>query len=204
MHATSSTVGQERRADARRNITAILDAAQACLSSNPDVSIGEIAKAAGVGRVTLYGHFGSRAELVDATFARVLVEADQTLDAVDLDGDPRDALARLISSSWRIVNRFRTLLLAAQRALPDERVRELHDGPMRRVHELLERGRAERVFRTDLPDTWMVATFYSIMHAAADEIAAGRLDAQDAGDLLVTTLLATFAPATEHTGQRGL
>lgn len=195
MAATPGSGDPERRADARRNIAAILDAAQACLSDNPDASIGEIAKAAGVGRVTLYGHFGSRAELVDATFARVLADADQALDAVDLGGDPRDALARLIGSSWRVVNRSRALLVAAQRALPGERIRELHDRPMRRVHDLLERGRAEGAFRADLPGTWMVATFYSVMHAAAGEITAGRLDGQDAGELLATTLLSAFAPS---------
>lgn len=195
MVATSGAAEQERRADARRNIAAILDSAQARLSTDPDASIGEIAKAAGVGRVTLYGHFGSRAELIDATFARVLDEADQALDAVDLAGDPRAALARLIGSSWSVINRFRAMLVAAQRALPAERIRELHDRPMRRVHDLIERGRAEGVFRADLPGTWMVATFYSVMHAASDEITAGRLDDQDAGDLLTITLLSTFTPS---------
>lgn len=200
MAATPGAAEQDRRADARRNIAAILDAAQACLGGDPDASIGEIAKSAGVGRVTLYGHFGSRAELIDATFARVLAEADQALDAVDLAGDPRAALARLIGSSWRIIDRSRALLAAAQRALPAERIHELHDRPMRRVHALLERGRTEGVFRTDLPDTWLVATFYSVMHAAADEITAGRLDGQDASDVLATTLLSAFTPTTERLG----
>lgn len=193
MTATSAAE-PERRADARRNIAAILDSAQACLAGDPDASVGEIAKAAGVGRVTLYGHFGSRAALVDATFARVLAEADQTLEAVDLAGDPRDALARLIGSSWQIVDRCRALLAAAQRELPPERVRELHDPPMRRVHELLARGRTEGAFRSDLPDTWMVATFYGVMHTAADEITAGRLEGHDASDILTATLLSAFAP----------
>lgn len=186
---------QERRADARRNIAAILDAAEACLATNPDASIGEIAAAAGVGRVTLYGHFNSRPALVDSVFTRVVARADRALDAVDLTGDPRQALARLIRSSWAVINRSRALLVAAQRALPPERIRDLHEGPMRRVLELLERGRTEGAFRTDLPEPWMVATFYSLMHAAADEIAAGRLAGDAAGDLLATTLLSAFTPA---------
>jgi AcrR family transcriptional regulator len=53
-----------RRADARRNIAAILDAAVASLADNPDASMAEIAARAGVGRVTLYGHFKTRAELI--------------------------------------------------------------------------------------------------------------------------------------------
>jgi len=187
---------ETRRADARRNIAAILDSAEECLAADPDASIGEIAAAAGVGRVTLYGHFSSRSALVDSAFARAVARADDTLEAVDLTGDPAQALARLIRSSWTVINQSRALLLAAQRALPPERIRELHEEPMRRVQELLARGRAEGAFRTDLPESWMVATFYSLMHAAAEEIGAGRLDGQDAGHLLATTILAAFGPAS--------
>jgi hypothetical protein len=39
------------RADARRNIALILDAAQSCLARDPDASMSDIAVAAGVGRV---------------------------------------------------------------------------------------------------------------------------------------------------------
>ncbi len=55
-----------QRADARRNIAAILDAATDCLARDPDMSIAGIAAAAGVGRITLYGHFKTRAALVNA------------------------------------------------------------------------------------------------------------------------------------------
>ena len=85
-----------RRADAQRNITAILTAAAECLSRDPAVSTSEIAKAAGVGRVTLYGHFPSRAELVDAVFVQAIATGEETLGQVDLTGDPREALTRLI------------------------------------------------------------------------------------------------------------
>ena len=66
------TVGtQVRRADALKNIAAILDAATAALARDPDASINDIAQAAGVGRVTLYGHFGSRAALLSAVVALI-------------------------------------------------------------------------------------------------------------------------------------
>jgi TetR/AcrR family transcriptional repressor of mexCD-oprJ operon len=183
---------RERRADARRNIAAILDAALTCIVGDPEASIGEIAKAAGVGRVTLYGHFSSRAELVDAVFARNLEQADHVLDVTDLDGDPRQALDRLIASSWQIVSRFRALLAAAQRELPAERIRVHHDRPMRRVHSLIERGQREGAFRTDLPTAWLVATFYSTVHSAADELAADRLAGDDVPQVITATLQAAF------------
>lgn len=185
--------GRTRRADAQRNIAAILDTAQACLALDPDASTSAIARAAGVGRVTLYGHFPSRTDLVDQAFARSITEADDALERADPSGDPRDALARLIDSSWALIDRSRTLLVAAQRALAPERIRELHEPPMRRVHDLIERGQRSGAFRTDLPTTWMVATFYSVLHGAADEITAGRLDRDHAAELITPTLLACFA-----------
>ena len=58
---TASQEGTPKlRADARRNIELILDAAEACLTRNPDASMSDIAAEAGLGRVTIYGHFTSR------------------------------------------------------------------------------------------------------------------------------------------------
>ncbi len=183
-----------RRADAQRSIAAILDAAMAVLSRDPEASVSEIAKAAGVGRVTLYGHFPGRAELVDAAFARAVEDGHAALDAVDITGEPRQALARLIDSSWILVNRSRALLLAAQAALPPGRIRELHAGPMERVQRLVERGRDEGVFRTDLPTSWLVGVMHSVMHNAADEINAGRLTPDRAAGYITATVLACFTP----------
>jgi TetR/AcrR family transcriptional regulator, mexCD-oprJ operon repressor len=183
---------RRQRADARRNVAAILDAALACLARDPDASVGDIAKAAGVGRVTLYGHFSTRADLIDAVFARTVAEADEALKAVDLTGDPRAALARLVASSWQIVNRHRALLRAAQRTVGHDRIRAHHEAPLRRVEALIRRGRREGAFRTDQPTSWLVATFFNVLHGAADEISAGRLDERAAGRSIVATLLAAF------------
>ena len=45
------------RADAERSIAAILDAAVQVLADRPEAGMGEIAKAAGVARQTVYAHF---------------------------------------------------------------------------------------------------------------------------------------------------
>ncbi|RAV10017.1 TetR/AcrR family transcriptional regulator [Mycolicibacterium sp. GF69] len=186
-----------QRADARRNIEAILDAALACLARDPDASVGDIARTAGVGRITLYGHFPTRADLVDAVFARTLAEAQQTLDAVDLTGDPRAALARLVASSWQIVNRHRALLQAAQRTIGPDRIRDQHKIPHRRVQGLIKRGRREGIFRDDLPTTWLVATFHNVLHGAAEELTAGRLNERAADIVIVATLLAAFTAPSQ-------
>jgi TetR/AcrR family transcriptional regulator, mexCD-oprJ operon repressor len=188
------TTPRAQRADARRNVAAILDAATDCLARQPDVSIADIAAAAGVGRITLYGHFKTRAELVDAVLVQTLERADAVLDATDTTGDPSAALARLVAASWQIVHQFRNILLAAQGELPAERIRGIHDRILRRVQTLIERGRRAGTFRTDLPKQWLVTITFSLMHAAAEDTAAGRLKTQDAADLITATLLAAFTP----------
>jgi TetR/AcrR family transcriptional regulator, mexCD-oprJ operon repressor len=189
-----STSRRPQRADARRNVAAILDAATDCLAHDPEMSIASIAAAAGVGRITLYGHFSTRAELVDAVLARTIDQAQATLDGTDIGGDPADALARLVSASWRIVHQFRNILLAAQRELPAERIRGVHDPILRRVQGLISRGQQAGAFRADLPRQWLNTIAFSLMHAAAEDVAAGRLDADDAARLITATLLAAFTP----------
>src|SRR4029079_19400547 len=92
-----------KRADALRSIEAIVQAATECLGRNPDASLREIARAAGVGRVTLYAHFTSRAEVVDASMSRAVVGGSEVRDAVDLTGDPLLALERYIDAGWHLV-----------------------------------------------------------------------------------------------------
>ena len=79
---------RSQRADARRNVAAILEAAIACLVRDPDVSVADIAAAAGVGRITLYGHFKNRAELIEAALMLAIDQADASLGEVDLGEDP--------------------------------------------------------------------------------------------------------------------
>ncbi|MBO0816830.1 MAG: TetR/AcrR family transcriptional regulator [Actinobacteria bacterium] len=191
------TAPRARRADARRNIAAILDAATDCLARDPEMSIAGIAAAAGVGRITLYGHFKTRAELVDAVLARTIEHADAILDATDTGGDPADALARLVAASWQLVHQFRNILLAAHRELPAERIRGVHDPILRRVQSLIGRGQRAGAFRSDLPRQWLTTTAFSLMHAAAEDAAAGRIKPRDAAGLITATLQAAFTPPVD-------
>ena len=186
------TAPRAQRADARRNVAAILDAATDCLARDPETSVAGIATAAGVGRITVYGHFKTRAELVDAVLARTVERADVILGATDTGGDPRDALARLVASSWQIVHQFRNILLAAHRELPAERIRQAHDQVLDRVQALIERGRDAGAFRADLPLPWLVSLAMNVMHAAAAEVSAGRLASAQAPSVVAATLLAAL------------
>ena len=184
-----------RRADAERNIAAIIEAGGRVLSADPTASVADIAKAAGVGRVTLYGHFPSRESLVEAVLMHTVELADAALEDPELDRLPApEALARLTGSSWQVLSRHVRLFVAADRVLPGELIREHHARPLRRVERLIDRGRADGDFRTDLPVSWLVSAFLSMLHTAAAEVESGRLDRDDAAKTLVLTLESLLAP----------
>ncbi|HWM16041.1 MAG TPA: TetR/AcrR family transcriptional regulator [Microbacterium sp.] len=190
---TSTEAKAPQRADARRNVEKIVVAAVECLSRDPSASLGEIAQAAGVGRVTLYGHFPSREVLVEAALTRVLADGDEVLQALDLSGDPVEALRSLVASSWRLTAQASAVLEAAQEVLPPGRIRELHAKPERRANDLIRRGQAEGVFRSDLPADWLAATTHHVMKGAAADIAAGRLDEGDAAHFISEVIIGALA-----------
>ena len=146
------------------------------LSDDPGASMSEIARVAGVGRVTLYGHFADRKELVGAVFARTMDRAEAELAAVDIEQDTWNSLRDLVQSSWRVLHQFNSLLAAAERYLSADQIRAHHDKPLARVMSVLEKGRSEGIFRADQSLAWQAACFYAVLHSAAAEIRAGRLD----------------------------
>ena len=186
--------GSGKRADARKNIEAILDAATECLARDPDVSISEIAKAAGVGRVTLYGHFESRSALIAEVATRAVRQTDEALEGVDLDGDPRAALVRLLTATWELTHRFGALVVAAENALPADELREAHRRPAERVKRLLRRGRREGSFRADIPLAWQVTTIQGVVHAASAAVHRGEITVTKAPLLVCGTVVAALTP----------
>ena len=191
----TSDAGIERaqRADARRNVERILDAAEACLARDPDASMADIAAAAGLGRVTVYGHFASRPALVEAVVRRVLAKADAALEAVDLTGDAAPAFTRLVQATWQVTMRSGRLLVAAERALPAETVREAHVGRLEeRVRDFIATAQDQGAFRRDLSAAWLMTVFHAVLHAAANEIDHERLDPAEAPDMIARTMLSVL------------
>jgi AcrR family transcriptional regulator len=87
-----------KRADARRNEKALLDAAaEVFVASGVEAPIREIAAKAGVGTATIYRHFPTRADLIVAVY-RHQVEglAQAGPDLLAKEGSPYQALRRWI------------------------------------------------------------------------------------------------------------
>ena len=77
---------RRRRADAEQNVTAILQAATKVLSAQPEASVEDIARAAGVSRQTVYAHFPSRETLLNAVIEQATAEVSAAFSSVSREG----------------------------------------------------------------------------------------------------------------------
>lgn len=111
---------QERplRADAERNRKRLLDAARTLFAERGlDVSMDDIAQAAGVGVGTAYRRFRSRDEIVNALFDERLEEMHARARAAEEDPDPWHALVTFFTNAARAQAQdrgFKQLLFSSQ------------------------------------------------------------------------------------------
>jgi AcrR family transcriptional regulator len=74
-HESRSHSGRPRRADARRNYEQLLEQARVAFAEfGVDASLDEIARRAGVASGTLYRHFPTRLDLIEAVLAEQIAE----------------------------------------------------------------------------------------------------------------------------------
>src|SRR5437763_4158246 len=185
---------KRRRADAERSITSIIDAALEALASDPNASMAEIARRAGVVRATIYMHFPTRESLLDAVMehATALV-ADATRAAEPERGEPKEALERVLVATWRQLAQFHGVLQININRLSAKELRRRHLPVTTQIVPLLERGQAEGVFRDDVSAEWLIAVVRAIVHVASTELQAGRLSEADVERTMLTTAFAAIS-----------
>ena len=170
-----------RRADAERSIAAILAAATVCFGRNPHASMTEIAAEAGVGRVTLYGHFSSREELL----GRLMSTASELVAQAGTEsGDAREGLRRA-TLAWLIEARnWRAARYAPLGSLP--RGTPANVALRTRMLDLFERGQRDGTIRTDLTARELMESWTGLIIAGM--AAQDDRSPQQRADTIVTLL----------------
>ena len=185
---------RKRRADAERSVAAILDAALEALASDPDSSMSEIARRAGVVRATIYVHFPTRTDLLDAVMEHAVAQvAEATRGAEPQRGEPVEALERVLRATWRQLAQFQGLLALNTARLSPEELRRRHLPVLDQLEPLIVRGQEAGVFRSDLPVAWHLAVIRAIVHTASHESRGGRIPESDAEAAMLTTALNAIA-----------
>src|SRR5947209_11579154 len=127
------------RADARRNYARLIEQAKiAFAESGVDASLDEIARRAGVASGTLYRHFPTRLDLIEAVLAEQIAELVELGRGLLTAGDAFDALATWLRATLRHGLTYRGLSAAMLNSVLDR-----EKGLMSSWHaELFEAGGA--------------------------------------------------------------
>src|SRR3954468_5655302 len=184
----NASARKHRRADAERNISSIIKAALEALASDPDVSMAEIARRAGVARATVYMHFPTRESLLDAVMEQAVAQvAEATREAEPTQGEPEEALERVLRATWHKLSDFHALLAINTSRLSAKELHPRHQPVMTLFVPLIERGQKKGVFRNDLPVSWHLGMIRAIAHTASAELRSGRIDEVRVEDALIST-----------------
>jgi TetR/AcrR family transcriptional repressor of mexCD-oprJ operon len=187
---TPAKAQRRRRSDADRSVQAILEAALEALASDPDASMAEIARRAGVVRATIYVHFPTREALLDAVMEHAVAQvAEATREAEPTRGEPEEALERVIRATWQQLGRFHALLAINTARLSAKELHRRHLPVTTQFAPLIERGQEKGVFRSDLPVSWHLAVLRALVHTASAELQSGRISDAEVEDAMLTTVL---------------
>lgn len=146
---TDTPAPRRQRRDASANRAGILAAASQALAMDPHASVDQIARAAGLTRRALYGHFDDRTALVHELITAGAQRFNAIAQQID-DADSRLALARLTANLWHEAAHVQ---VAAAIALDELHVEETAAAlaPLRRaLAALVRRGQDDGELRQDI------------------------------------------------------
>jgi AcrR family transcriptional regulator len=148
--------------------------------------------------VTVYAHFPTREAVLEAVIKRAVARAAAAFDsAVAGAASATEALERAVAASWLELDQHAGIAEAAAAQLSPELIRKTHESANAHARRVFEAGIRSGEFRTDVPVDWLVSVFHALLHAAGDDVRAGRLDGEAGLHALTSTLRAAFAPPSQ-------
>ncbi|MDT3397723.1 TetR/AcrR family transcriptional regulator [Streptomyces sp. B1866] len=194
-----------QRRHAQANRARILEVARRELSRNPESPLDEIARASGVVRRTLYGHFPGRTALLEALADEASAALRGAVAAATRPADPPEyALARFKLEIWKVGDRYRMLLALARRDLGHDRVRELADPATEHTTRLLERGQAAGVFATHLPAPVLGDALAAVTFSLLESVNLRKWDDDGSRAAIAGLVMAGVSPARAAEVLRGV
>ncbi|MEU9890119.1 TetR family transcriptional regulator [Sphaerisporangium sp. NPDC051011] len=173
-HETRSRAGRPMRADARRNYEQLVEQAKLAFAEfGVDASLDDIARRAGVASGTLYRHFPTRLDLIEAVLAEQiagLVDLGRTLLTAE---DELDALSTWLRAVVTHALTYRGLAAAVMNSALDREkdlVSTWHTEIFEAGGALLARARQSGSIIADADDTDVLKMTGAIAWAAQDAL----------------------------------
>ncbi|MFC4499884.1 MULTISPECIES: TetR/AcrR family transcriptional regulator [Streptomyces] len=171
------------RADAARNLDAVLQTGARLLARDPSTSIAAIAAAAGLDRRTVYRRFETREALMAAVHVAKLDACEEVV-----------AQARLTEAPVAVaLHRYAEGIIAVSRRWPVDVQQVREEATAARLRRLIEqldafmaRAVREGVIRPGLPDRWARSLLVHLTNIAAHETP--ELSPAQGADMVVDSL----------------
>lgn len=167
------------RADATRNVEAVLRAAARVFSADPLARMADVAAAAGVDKRTVYRRFDSREELLLAVYRARLDELEALIDTIS-GGSGREALLAFAEGGIRLSRDWPVDI----RAVTDPAIQQRRAALDARMDGFL---RSTGVVAAGLPAGWALRVLQTQLHTVAQEMPS--LEPGPAAELVVETFL---------------
>jgi len=162
-----------------------------CMAQNVNAGLDEIARAAGVGRATLYRYFTSRADLLNA----IKLAAGEELQAVvkpilESQLPARDKLVEIVT---RLVPLGASFNVSAYFDLSskekDPQVKASYLRHIAQARQLAQALKDEGAVSPEIPLVWLVASLDSLIFCAWEKVESGDIAPKQAPWLLLRTFL---------------
>jgi AcrR family transcriptional regulator len=169
------------RADAQRNYASLLKAARAAVSERgADISLEDIARSAGVAIGTLYRHFPTRQDLLEALFVDEANELRVRAEALASAPAPFDAFITWLRLQMDFAARGQSMGAAVMAAKhdPGSNIYAANIAMIQSGAVLLQRAQDARYIRSDALLVDVIRLVYGIVmvnHHAADSEGANRM-----------------------------
>ena len=153
--------------DARflRSRRALLDAGVHALLQNPQASLSQIAQHAGVGRATLYRHFETREQLIQALAIESLEMTEQAMAPIKRQGlTGLKAIEAMFEAILPLANRYRFILSLWSIAEEDEQVQLIYQQQISELMLWIDQGKRNQEIDPSLDSMWLATLIDSAIY----------------------------------------
>lgn len=173
----------------RRSRAALLNAARELFLVNPSASLSDVAKHAGIGRATLYRHFDSREQIIQAL-------AMESLEATNAALAPLEKrawtywqyLTESIKAIMPLADYYHFLLVQWDIAGEDETVKKLYQEQIDGLHELINGAKNEGAINKALDTAFIAQMFDATLYVGWNLVKQQKMSIDDASEQAVLML----------------
>ncbi|AEF05738.1 TetR/AcrR family transcriptional regulator [Alteromonas naphthalenivorans] len=182
--------------DARseRSRIALIQAGMVLLAENKNTSLSDVAQAAGVGRATLYRHFDTREQLIEAVARQCIGAFNSVTASIEKTASSYLDAIRLMFEKVMPMHQELTFIMKLDALVEDNfSLEDLYRQQDEELREMLKQCQKENSIRKDFSIDWLMALLDGLFIASWQMVAKHNIPHADAAKLAFESFCAGVA-----------